>query len=104
MHRFFADEDGRIHGDEYKHLTRVLRLSEGDEIEALTGGKRFRARITAIDGESAAFERLEEMPSHETACRVTKTFSASCSCERAKRWTSSCRNARKSAQRRLCRC
>ena len=70
MHRFFADEDGRIRGDEYKHLTRVLRLSEGDEIEALTGGKRFRARITAIDGESAAFERLEEMPSHETACRV----------------------------------
>ena len=36
MHRFFADEDGRIRGDEYKHLTRVLRLSEGDEIEALT--------------------------------------------------------------------
>ena len=35
MHRFFADEDGRIRGDEYKHLTRVLRLSEGDEIEAL---------------------------------------------------------------------
>ena len=28
MHRFFADEDGRIRGDEYKHLTRVLRLSE----------------------------------------------------------------------------
>ena len=71
MHRFFADEDSRIRGDEYKHLTRVLRLSEGDEIEALTGGKRFRARITAIDGESAAFERLEELPSHETACRVT---------------------------------
>ena len=82
MHRFFADEDSRIRGDEYKHLTRVLRLSAGDEIEALTGGKRFRARITAIDGESAAFERLEELPSHETACRVTKTFSASCSCER----------------------
>ena len=71
MHRFFADEDSRIRGDEYKHLTRVLRLSEGDEIEALTGGKRFRVRITAIDGESAAFERLEELPSHETACRVT---------------------------------
>ena len=32
MHRFFADEDSRIRGDEYKHLTRVLRLSEGDEI------------------------------------------------------------------------
>ena len=71
MHRFFADEDGRIRGDEYKHLTRVLRLNAGDEVEALTGGKRFRVRITAIDGESAAFERLEELPSHETACRVT---------------------------------
>ena len=35
MHRFFADEDSRIRGDEYKHLTRVLRLSAGDEIRPL---------------------------------------------------------------------
>ena len=32
MHRFFADEDSRIRGDEYKHLTRVLRLSAGDRV------------------------------------------------------------------------
>ena len=68
MHRFFADEDSRIRGDEYKHLTRVLRLSAGDEIEALTGGKRFRARITAIDGESAAFERLHRAEMHGNRC------------------------------------
>ena len=49
MHRFFADEDGRIRGDEYKHLTRVLRLSEGDEIEALTGEKEsLQAELDAL--------------------------------------------------------
>ena len=62
MHRFFADEDGRIRGDEYKHLTRVLRLSAGDEIEALTGGKRFRVRITAIEAKALLLRDWKNCP------------------------------------------
>ena len=71
MHRFFAEEDGTIVGEELAHLTRVLRLSVGDEIEALINGRRFQATIETIDKEAAKIALGEELPSHEPKCRVT---------------------------------
>ena len=48
MHRFFAEnENDRIvlRAEDAQHALRVLRLSEGDEIEIVLDGERFRAEI-----------------------------------------------------------
>ena len=71
MHRFYADENNRITGDELAHLTRVLRLEAGDEVELLRAGRRFRAQITEITKQYASCEQKEELDSHEASCRVT---------------------------------
>ncbi len=71
MHRFFAEADGSIVGEELNHLTRVLRLSVGDEIEVLMEGRRFQAAISSIDKERATVDLGEELPSREAKCRIT---------------------------------
>lgn len=71
MHRFYADENGRISGEEAAHLTRVLRLEAGDEIEVLQDGKRYRAVLNEVTKASAEYTLHEELPSHEAKCRVT---------------------------------
>lgn len=71
MHRFYADENNCISGDEIAHLTRVLRLESGDEIEVLKDGRRYRATLTRITKASAEYDLHEEMDSREAKCRVT---------------------------------
>lgn len=71
MHRFFADEAGRICGDELKHLTRVLRLKPGDEIEVLCAGQKKRAVLTAVGPDCAVYEETGALESCEAHCRVT---------------------------------
>ena len=71
MHRFYADENNRITGEEAAHLTRVLRLEAGDEVEVLQGGKRYRAKLIEVTKTYADYELFEELPSHEAKCRVT---------------------------------
>ena len=71
MHRFFSDEQGCITGEELAHLTRVLRLAAGDEVELLCAGKKLRARITQVDKDRARCDILSELPACEARCRVT---------------------------------
>ena len=71
MHRFFSDEQGNITGEELAHLTRVLRLAAGDEVELLCAGKKLRARIAQVDKERARCDLLSELPACEARCRVT---------------------------------
>lgn len=71
MHRFYSDERGDIIGEELAHLTRVLRLVAGDEVELLCAGKKLRARIAQVDREFARCEILGELPACEPHCRVT---------------------------------
>ena len=65
MHRFFSDEQGNITGEELAHLTRVLRLAAGDEVELLCAGKKLRARIAQVDKERARCDLLSELPACE---------------------------------------
>ncbi len=70
MHRFYAD-GGVIVGDELNHLMRVLRLTEGDEVEVLEDGRWYCAVLTGVSKEGAQYEKKEELDSHEAKCRVT---------------------------------
>ncbi len=76
MHRFFADETERpqtlcLGRDESRHAARVLRLSEGDEIEALSGGRIYTARLTLVDEKRCELELISETEDREAKTRVT---------------------------------
>ena len=72
MHRFFAeDRENSITGEEHAHLTRVLRLGQGDIVEVLQAGRRMRARLGQVEKSRAWFEPMEELPANEARCRVT---------------------------------
>lgn len=71
MHRFYAEAEGRIAGEELNHLMRVLRLAPGEEVEVLWAGRRYLARLTAVAKEGAAYETIAELDGHEPRCRVT---------------------------------
>jgi 16S rRNA (uracil1498-N3)-methyltransferase len=71
MHRFYAEEPGVIAGEELVHLSRVLRLEPGEQIEVLRDGRKFLARLGEITKSSAAYEEIEEMDPCEPRCRVT---------------------------------
>lgn len=65
--RFFFVPDARNHTElpeeEAKHATRVLRLTEGDELLLMDGeGSFFRAEITAASNHRCMYKILEVMP------------------------------------------
>lgn len=50
MHRFFTDEpilDGRVKilGDDFKHIKKVLRIAENEEIEVVVNGKLYNGLV-----------------------------------------------------------
>jgi 16S rRNA (uracil1498-N3)-methyltransferase len=50
-------------GDEAHHLTRVLRLAQGDEVEVFDGrGRAFRARVAAASRDHVEVTLLEAIP------------------------------------------
>lgn len=63
--RFFYDPlvNGELPQDEAKHATRVLRLSQGDELLLMDGnGSFYRAEITVADNHRCLYRILETMP------------------------------------------
>ena len=70
MHRFFAPDIARtltLPEEESHHAVRVLRLAEGEEIEAIDGnGTLYRCRITQAHSKHCALEIVsqEQCPPH----------------------------------------
>lgn len=76
MHRFFADvKDSGIAEfpeDEARHLLRVLRLGNDDEIEVLDGvGSRYSAKVVISDDGTPIAEIIDKLPDNEPKTRVT---------------------------------
>ncbi|MDO4572496.1 MAG: RsmE family RNA methyltransferase [Clostridia bacterium] len=76
MHRFFAEDIGervRICGDDFKHISRVLRLKRGDALTLCDGrGMEYEARIEAIEADAALCRVGSARPAGtEPPCRVT---------------------------------
>lgn len=71
MHRFFASAPGEIAGEEAAHLSRVLRLDAGEEIEVLLGGERYAAVLTQVEKAAARYTVTDTLPSHEPKTKVT---------------------------------
>ena len=74
MHRFFAcplnENTARLLPEEKAHCLKVLRMTAGDECQALVDGRIFAARILSVtDGVLLALEN--ELPSAEARVRVT---------------------------------
>jgi len=63
---FYVPEAGKLSelpADEAKHATRVLRLTQGDELLLMDGdGRFFRAEITVADNHRCLYQILEVMP------------------------------------------
>ena len=58
--------------EEAQHALKVLRLGEGDEIDALDGaGGRFRAVVIAAHGGECVVRLTESLPSNEPPVRLT---------------------------------
>ena len=78
MHRFLIAAGSQIGDtimldrDESKHLSKVLRLSTGDEIQLSDGtGNVFSGTITDISNDGAHVKLCEALPSHESSARIT---------------------------------
>lgn len=79
MHRFFAptldpgDEVVDLPRDEAEHLTRVLRLSAGDEVAVFDGrGHEFLARVASASRRDVRVQLLSRVdPAAESQVRIT---------------------------------
>jgi 16S rRNA (uracil1498-N3)-methyltransferase len=79
MHRFFApemdpgDDTVLLPRDEAEHLTRVLRLSAGDEVAVFDGrGHEFLARVVSAQRRDVQVQLLSRIePAAESAVRLT---------------------------------
>ena len=72
MHRFYVEQpDARgrypLTAEDAHHARKVLRLQPGSEVELITGGKRYRAKLTEDD----LVEAGKALPSTEPALRIT---------------------------------
>ena len=77
MHRFFADESGiqnglaRLSAEDSAHALRVLRLTEGEEIELVLSPKRYLAAIEEADMDGVVVRVSGELRETEAKTRVT---------------------------------
>jgi 16S rRNA (uracil1498-N3)-methyltransferase len=55
------DNTAALHGDQARHLIRVLRAQAGMEFDIVAGGRAWLGRIAAIDRESVHFTLLHEL-------------------------------------------
>ncbi len=65
------DATAALHGDQARHLSRVLRAQPGMEFDVVAGGRAWLARIASIDRESVQFTLLREL---ETAPALPVTL------------------------------
>ena len=76
MHRFYAEAfspsgETELSPEDTRHALRVLRLTEGAEIELFAEGKRYRAVLCAPSGERQAVRILSPLPSTEPRLTLT---------------------------------
>ena len=77
MHRFFADESGiqnglaRLNAEDSAHALRVLRLTEGEEIELVCAPKRYLAVIEEAAADGVVVRVAQELRETEAKTRVT---------------------------------
>ena len=68
MRRFYADERGLRDGmaclpeEDAHHALRVLRMQVGDPCELFADGRRYAARVDAIDGEEVRLAVTGPLP------------------------------------------
>ena len=76
MHRFMIEcgssgEKVPLTAEETAHALKVLRLHDGDEVQALTAEGSAYCAVLRIDGGSASVELGQRLPSNEAPVRVT---------------------------------
>ena len=75
MHSFYIDTPAegvaRLPAEEAKHALKVLRLGPGDEVVALDGEGRWRARIDDVRGGEVRLRLLDALPGNEPPLRLT---------------------------------
>ena len=77
MHRFFADESGirdgiaRLNAEDSAHALRVLRLTEGEEIELVCAPDRYLAVIEAAEMDGVTVRVTQQLRATEARTRVT---------------------------------
>jgi 16S rRNA (uracil1498-N3)-methyltransferase len=57
----WSDDTAALHGDQARHLSRVLRAQPGMEFDVVAGGHAWLARIASIDRDSVHFTLLHEL-------------------------------------------
>ena len=77
MHRFFTDntidEEGylEITGSDVKHIRDVLRMNEGEEVEAVHEGKAYLCSLHKLEKNSVTFKTIEPVEkSHESPVEI----------------------------------
>ncbi len=77
MHRFFADESGiqngtaRLNAQDSAHALRVLRLTEGEEVELVCAPERYLAVIEAAEMDGVTVRVTQQLRATEAGTRVT---------------------------------
>ncbi|MBQ6399457.1 MAG: 16S rRNA (uracil(1498)-N(3))-methyltransferase [Clostridia bacterium] len=77
MHRFWVipnpenSREGFLSPEDTRHALSVLRLAEGDPVEALSESGRFRAEIRSVEAGRIAVSLLEALPDPEPRLKVT---------------------------------
>lgn len=78
MQRYFLrqafDENGTsiISGDDYKHIANVMRMTEGDQIIAVSKGEAFVSKITSLASGAVEIQKGEgPLPQNELPVSVT---------------------------------
>jgi 16S rRNA (uracil1498-N3)-methyltransferase len=73
--RFFVDEirggTAELHGDEARHLTRVLRVEPGQRFEISDNHQAWLAEIAEARGERVLFRTVEAIPHTSPPARIT---------------------------------
>jgi 16S rRNA (uracil1498-N3)-methyltransferase len=67
----WSDDTAALHGDQARHLSRVLRAQPGMEFDVVAGGRAWLARIASLDRDSVQFTLLHEL---ETAPALAVTL------------------------------
>lgn len=76
MHRFWMEpaqagaEEIELTGPEHAHLSKVLRLQPGDEVELLDGAGIWKARIDRVQAGHTTLILVEALPDREAGVRV----------------------------------
>jgi len=77
--RFFVDEvrrgEAEVAGEEAEHLTRVLRVENGQQYEICDGARLYLAEIVEARKRSVRFRIVEELPVAEPTIRIALLMS-----------------------------